>query len=267
VVQLSKSEEGYKMPQTIGNIHSIESCGTVDGPGIRFVVFLQGCPLRCLYCHNPDSWDFNVNTKMSVDEILEKYEGVREFLKNGGLTVTGGEPLMQIDFVTELFRRAKLKNIHTALDTSGITFKRTSSAKFDELIKYTDLVMLDIKHIVDSEHIKLTGHSNSNVLDFARYLSDKKIPIWIRHVVVPGITYNKKYLAELGQFLATLETSVIQGLDVLPYHTMGVAKYEKLNKPYPLKGIPPLTKEQAMDARNTIIEAMKEAKISNMEEN
>lgn len=248
------------MVQTIGNVHSIESCGTVDGPGIRFVVFLQGCPMRCLYCHNPDTWDFNVNKKMNVDEILEKYDSVKEFLKNGGLTVTGGEPLMQIEFVTELFRRAKLNKIHTALDTSGITFKRENILKFDELLKYTDLVMLDIKHIDNEEHIKLTGHSNASVLDFAKYLSDKKIPMWIRHVVVPNITFNKKYLTQLGEFLATLNAGVIQGLDVLPYHNMGISKYEKMNKPYPLKNIPPLTKEQAIHARDTIIEAMREAK-------
>jgi len=248
------------MPQTIGNIHSIESCGTVDGPGIRFVVFLQGCPMRCLYCHNPDTWDFNVNQKMTVDEILEKYEKVKEFLKNGGLTVTGGEPLMQIDFVTELFKLAKVKNIHTAIDTSGITFKRDNIAKFDELMKYTDLVMLDIKHIDDGEHIKLTGHSNANVLDFAKYLSFKKIPMWIRHVVVPGITYNKKHLITLGQFLATLDATLIQGLDILPYHDMGIPKYEQLNKPYPLKGVPPLTKEQALEARNIILDAMRETR-------
>jgi len=250
------------MAQEIGNIHSIESCGTVDGPGIRFVVFLQGCPMRCLYCHNPDTWDFNVNTKMSIDEILTKYDSVKEFLKNGGLTVTGGEPLMQIEFVTELFKRAKLKNIHTAVDTSGITFKRENLGKFNELLKYTNLVMLDIKHINNDEHIKLTGHSNANILDFARYLSDKKIPMWIRHVVVPNITYNQKYLTELGQFLATLDASVIQGLDVLPYHNMGIVKYQKLNKPYPLASTPPLTKEMAISARDTIIKAMKEAKIN-----
>ena len=247
------------MAQIIGNIHSIESCGTVDGPGIRFVVFLQGCPMRCLYCHNPDSWDFNVNTKMSVDDILTKYDSVKEFLKNGGLTLTGGEPLMQIEFVTELFRRARLKNIHTALDTSGITFKRENMEKFNKLIEYTNLVMLDIKHIDNNEHIKLTGHSNVNILDFARYLSLKKVPMWIRHVVIPGITYNKKYLTELGEFLATLDSTTIKGLDVLPYHNMGIPKYQKLNKPYPLSHVPPLTKEQAVSARDMIINAMREA--------
>ncbi len=247
------------MAEILGNIHSIESCGTVDGPGIRFVVFFQGCPMRCAYCHNPDTWDFNVNQKMSVEEILKKYDGVKEFLKNGGITATGGEPLAQMDFLIELFKNAKAKNIHTTLDTSGITFNRENIKKFDELIKYTDLVMLDIKHIDPVSHHKLTGQNNSNVLEFAKYLSNKKIPVWIRHVVVPSITYLKSQLVKLGEFLSTLDN--IQALDVLPYHDMAIAKYENLGKEYPLKGIAPLTKEQALDARNTIIEAMRNTKL------
>lgn len=243
-----------------GNIHSLESCGTVDGPGIRFVVFFQGCPMRCQYCHNPDTWDFNVNQKMTADEILNKYDGVKEFLKNGGLTATGGEPMAQLAFLTELFKKAKLKNIHTTLDTSGITFDYNNLHKIDELMEYTDLVMLDIKHIDNEKHIALTGQSNEAVLNFAKYLSDKKIPVWIRHVVVPGITYNKTYLKKLGEFLATLDN--IQALDILPYHDMAVAKYENLNKQYPLKGIPPLTKEQAMDARNIILESMRNTRMN-----
>lgn len=245
-----------------GNIHSIESCGTVDGPGIRFVVFFQGCPMRCMYCHNPDTWDFNVNQKMTAEEILLKYDGVKEFLKNGGLTATGGEPLAQIDFLIDLFKKAKEKNIHTALDTSGVTFTRNNISKFDELMKYTDLVMLDIKHIDPVAHNKLTGQALNPVLDFAKYLSDKKIPVWIRHVVVPSITYIKSHLVNLGEFLSTLNN--IQALDVLPYHDMAVAKYENLGKEYPLKGVPALTKEQAMDARNTIINAMREAKLKSI---
>ena len=243
----------------LGNIHSIESCGTVDGPGIRFVVFFQGCPMRCMYCHNPDTWEFKVNQKMSVEEILAKYENVKEFLKNGGLTATGGEPLSQIDFLIELFKKAKEKNIHTALDTSGVLFNKDNTQKIDELIKYTDLVMLDIKHIDPTQHHKLTGHTNARVLDFAKYLSDKKVPVWIRHVVVPNITYNKTQLTKLGEFLATLNN--IKALDVLPYHDMAVPKYENLGKEYPLKNIPPLTKEQAMDARNTILESMKATRL------
>ncbi len=240
-----------------GNIHSIESCGTVDGPGLRFVVFLQGCPMRCQYCHNPDSWSTEENKKMSVDEILEKYDGVKEFLRNGGLTVTGGEPLLQIDFLTELFKQAKEKHIHTALDTSGILFNKNNTEKFDELLKYTDLVLLDIKHINDNEHKKLTGMSNKNILDFAKYLSEKDIPVWIRHVVVPTITDNEKFLLQLGEFLATLKN--VKALDVLPYHDMAIPKYENLKIDYPLKGIKPLSKEEAIKARDIILNSIKNA--------
>lgn len=243
--------------QIYGNIHSLESCGTVDGPGIRFVVFTQGCPMRCQYCHNPDSWTTTENKKMSVDEILEKYEGVKEFLRNGGLTVTGGEPLLQIDFVTELFKKAKEKQIHTALDTSGILFNRKNTEKIDKLLNYTDLVLLDIKHIDNVEHKKLTGMPNLNILDFAKYLSEKNIPVWIRHVVVPEITYNEKYLSELGEFLSTLNN--IKALDVLPYHNMAIPKYENLGINYSLKDLQPLTKEEAIKARDIILNSMKKS--------
>ncbi len=242
------------MTEIYGNIHSIESCGTVDGPGIRFVIFTQGCPLRCQYCHNPDSWDFKENQKMSVEEILEQYEGVKEFC-TGGVTVTGGEPMAQMDFVTELFKTFKEKGIHTALDTSGLYFNRENTEKVDELLKYTDLVLLDIKHIDNEEHIKLTKHSNKNILDFAKYLSEINKPVWIRHVVVPGITFKEEYLTRLGQFLAGLHN--IKALDVLPYHDMAIPKYENLGIDYPLKGVPPLTHDEAKKARNIIIEALK----------
>lgn len=242
------------MTEIYGNIHSIESCGTVDGPGIRFVIFTQGCPLRCQYCHNPDSWDFKENQKMSVEEILEQYEGVKEFC-TGGVTVTGGEPMAQMDFVTELFKTFKEKGIHTALDTSGLYFNRENTEKVDELLKYTDLVLLDIKHIDNEEHIKLTKHSNKNILDFAKYLSEINKPVWIRHVVVPGITFKEEYLTQLGQFLAGLHN--IKALDVLPYHDMAIPKYENLGIDYPLKGVPPLTHDEAKKARNIIIEALK----------
>lgn len=245
------------MSEIYGNIHSIESCGTVDGPGIRFVVFTQGCPLRCQYCHNPDTWEFKENNKMSVNEIIEQYEGVKEFC-SGGITVTGGEPLCQIDFIIELFKKAREKNIHTALDTSGLLFNKNDTTKIDELLKYTSLVLLDIKHIDDEEHKKLTGHSNKNILEFAKYLSDIKKPMWVRHVVVPNITYKEEYLTKLGEFLATLNN--IAALDVLPYHDMAIPKYENLGIDYPLKGIPPLTKDQAIDARTTILKAYKAKK-------
>ena len=235
--------------EIFGNLHSIESCGTVDGPGIRFVVFTQGCPMRCQYCHNPDTWDFKENHKVSVDEIVKQYEGVKEFCA-GGVTVTGGEPMAQIEFVTELFKKLSEKGVNTALDTSGVLFNKDNTAKVDELMKYTSIVLLDIKHIDDEEHKKLTKHSNKNILDFARYLSDIKKPMWVRHVVVPGITDNEEYLTKLGEFLATLNN--IKALDILPYHTMGVVKYENLGIDYPLKGVPALTKEQGHAAREIV---------------
>ena len=242
------------MSKILGKIHSIETCGTVDGPGIRFVVFTQGCPLRCLYCHNPDSWNYDTDNLMSVEDILVQYEGVKEFCA-GGITVTGGEPLVQIDFITELFEQAQEKGIHTALDTSGVLFSTQNIDKIDELLKYTSLVMLDIKHIDDDEHKKLTGHSNKAILDFAKYLSDKNIPTWIRHVVVPSITFKEEYLSRLGEFIAGLKN--IKALDVLQYHDMAVPKYENLGIDYPLKDIPSLTKEEALEARNIIIQSIK----------
>jgi len=246
------------MTEVLGNIHSIETCGTVDGPGIRFVVFTQGCPMRCLYCHNPDSWDCGVSRNTyTPEQILKEYEGVKEFCK-GGITVTGGEPLVQIDFVTELFKQAGVSGIHTALDTSGVLFDRKNTEKIDELLKYTSLVMLDIKHIDDNEHKKLTKHSNKNILDFAKYLSEKSIPVWIRHVVVPGINDSENYLVKLGEFLATLHN--IKALDVIPYHNMAIPKYEALGISYPLKDLPPLTKEEAIRARDIIIETIKKVR-------
>lgn len=238
-----------------GNIHSIETCGTVDGPGIRFVIFMQGCPLRCQYCHNPDTWQTDTNKLITVEEIMQKYDGVKEFVQSGGITVTGGEPLLQIDFVTELFKVAKAHGIHTALDTSGITFNQENTENINNLLKYTDLVLLDIKHIDDEEHKKLTGASNKNILAFAQYLSEKQIPVWIRHVVVKDITLNEKYLKKLGKFLATLNN--IKALDILPYHNMAIPKYESLGINYPLKNTPPTSKEEAINARNIILQEYK----------
>ena len=241
----------------LGNVHSIESCGTVDGPGIRFVVFTQGCPMRCQYCHNPDTWEFKDNKKVSADEILAQYDGIKEFC-TGGITVTGGEPMCQMDFVTELFKKAQAKGINTALDTSGVMFKPDNKEKIDELLKYTSIVLLDIKHIDDEEHKKLTGHSNKNIIAFAKYLSEIKKPMWVRHVVVPGITFKEEYLTRLGEFLGTLHN--IAALDVLPYHDMAIPKYENLKIDYPLKAVPPLTHDEALQARNIILKAYKEQK-------
>lgn len=243
-----------------GYIHSIESFGTVDGPGIRFVVFMQGCPMRCLYCHNPDTWQINSGDLISADEVLEKYESCRAFLKNGGLTVTGGEPLMQIEFVTELFEKAKERGIHTCIDTSGITFSENNISHFDRLLKVTDLVMLDIKHINNDEHKKLTGQENRGILAFAEYLDKNGIPVWIRHVVVPGITDCEEYLTELGEFIGKLGN--VKALDVLPYHSMGKVKYEALQMEYPLKDTPDLTKKDALRAKEIILSGIRKVRLT-----
>lgn len=241
-----------------GYVHSIESCGTVDGPGLRFVVFLQGCPLRCQYCHNPDTWELNTGNQMSIDEIITHYNKKKTFYNNGGITVTGGEPLMQIDFVTTLFKECKRLGIHTCLDTSGITYVEGNHKKMDELMEVTDLIMLDIKHIDNVEHKKLTGVENTNILKFAKYLDSINKAVWIRHVVVPNITQNDKFLYELGLFLGSLNN--IKALDVLPYHVMGKSKYEEMKIPYPLEGVEPLEKDEAVKARNIIVSGMKKTR-------
>lgn len=238
-----------------GYIHSTESFGTVDGPGVRFVVFFQGCPLRCLYCHNPDTWKFSEGREVTVEELLEEYDSYKEFLKSGGITATGGEPMAQPEFLAELFKKAKEKGIHTCLDTSGVVFKPESHEKIDEIMKYTDLVMLDIKHIDTDEHKKLTGMKNENILAFAEYLCEKNVELWVRHVVVPGITDNEEYLFKLGEFLARLKN--IKALDVLPYHDMGKVKYKNLGIEYPLESVEPLPKEKAIQARDIIIRGIK----------
>ncbi|MDY3655973.1 MAG: pyruvate formate-lyase-activating protein, partial [Ruminococcus callidus] len=240
-----------------GHIHSTESFGTVDGPGIRFVVFFQGCPMRCLYCHNPDTWTVGGGDQnlRSVESLLKEYDGIKEFLHDGGITATGGEPLLQMPFLTELFEAAKKKGIHTCLDSCGITFRQERRTEFDRLMAATDLVMLDIKHIDDAEHQKLTGQSNKHILEFAEYLKEKNVPVWIRHVVVPTITLNDEYLYRLGYFIGGLDN--LKALDVLPYHTMGEVKYQNLGIDYPLKGIPAATKEEAEHAKEVIFHGMK----------
>ena len=242
-----------------GRIHSLESFGTVDGPGVRYVVFFQGCPMRCAYCHNPDTWELNAGELMDSDYIIEQFERNRSFYTTGGITATGGEPLMQIDFLTELFTKAKDKDIHTCLDSSGIAFNPNNPelmAKFDKLIKVTDLVMLDIKHIDPEKHFALTKQHNENILAFAQYLSDNGVDIWIRHVVVPGLTDDDVYLEKLGYFIGGLKT--LKALDVLPYHTMGVVKYEKLGIEYPLKGVPAMSQKTALEKKEVILKGIKE---------
>ena len=198
----------------IGYVHSLETFGSVDGPGVRFVVFLQGCALRCKYCHNPETWAEG-GEEWTVDKLFQRVWRYRNYWgKKGGITVSGGEPLMQIPFVTELFEAARARKIHTCLDTSGITFNPSSEgvmAMFDRLMAVTDLVMLDIKHIDPEEHIKLCAQPQDNILAFARYLEQKKIPVWIRHVAVPGITDNETYLYRLGRYLGKSEGQAVLG--------------------------------------------------------
>lgn len=241
-----------------GKIHSIETFGLVDGPGVRYVLFLQGCNMRCKYCHNPETWSFD-DAKFTVsakDAFRKAYKYKNYWRKNGkpngGITVSGGEPLLQIDFVTEFFKLAKEKGVHTTLDSSGSAFTREEPffSKFNELLKYTDLVMLDIKHIDDEEHKKLTGHTNKNILDCARYLSEQGIPMWIRHVLVPGITDNDEYLKKTREFIDTLDT--VMKVEVLPYHTLGAYKWKELGIPYKLEGVEPPTEERIQNAKKIL---------------
>lgn len=242
-----------------GRIHSLESFGTVDGPGVRFVVFVQGCPMRCAYCHNPDTWEMNAGTLMEPSYIIEQYERNISFYKGGGITVTGGEPLMQVDFLVELFTLAKEKGIHTCIDTSGIAYKTNANtewlAKLDKLMTLTDLVMLDIKHIDPEKHKELTSQPNDGILAFAKYLNEKNVDMWIRHVVVPGITDDEKYLYQLGYFIGQLKN--LKALDVLPYHTMGETKYEKLGMEYKLKGVPAMDKNKLLEKKATILDGVR----------
>lgn len=244
----------------LGKIHSLESFGTVDGPGIRYVVFMQGCVLRCQYCHNPDTWSLDGGSLLSTDEILEKFQRNAEFYQQGGITVTGGEPLLQMPFVTELFRKAKTLKIHTCLDTSGITYLKKNQAEFDALMAVTDLVLLDIKQIDAHRHQQLTAVDNSAILQFARYLSKKQIPVWIRHVYVNETINPEETLKKLGRFLGTLDN--VKMIDVLPYHTMGLSKYEQLKLAYPLQGTLPADKEQAKQARALIVQAYRQTKLN-----
>ena len=240
-----------------GYIHSTESFGSVDGPGVRFVIFVSGCPMRCQFCHNPDTWNMQAGEQRSADELLKQALRYRSYSKDGGgITVSGGEPLMQIDFLIELFQKAKEQGVHTTIDTSGAPFTREEPffSKFNELMKYTDLLLLDIKHIDDEQHKILTGHTNQNILDLARYLSDIKKPVWIRHVLVPERSDRDEYLERLHDFIKTLDN--VEKVEVLPYHTLGEYKWKELGYDYPLAGVEPPTKERVENA-NRILETGK----------
>ena len=214
-------------------VHSIESFGTVDGPGIRFVLFLQGCHLQCKYCHNRDTWDMNGGEYKSLDDIFEKILKYKNYIyPNGGVTVTGGEPLLQVKFLIELFEKLKKENIHTCIDTSGMV---TLTPDIKKLLSLTDLVLLDIKHINSDKCKNLVGFGNKKELTFARYLSDNNIHMWIRQVLVPGYTDDKQDLLQLKDFIDSLNT--VDKIEVLPYHDMGKYKWEKLGLKYELDGV------------------------------
>lgn len=237
----------------LGLIHSTESFGSVDGPGIRFVVFMQGCKMRCKYCHNPDTWFSEKGQWITSDDLLKKAIRYKPYWKdNGGITVSGGEPLLQIDFVTDFFKKAKELGVHTTLDTSGnpFTFEKPFITKFNELMKYTDLILLDIKHINPEEHKKLTSQSNENILQMAEYLSDIEKPVWIRHVLVPKITDNDEYLYILKDFIDLLDN--VERVEVLPYHTLGEYKWQELGMEYKLKGIEPPSKTRIENAKRIL---------------
>ena len=236
-----------------GFIHSTESFGSVDGPGVRFVIFVSGCPMRCQFCHNPDTWDMQVGLKRSTDDLLSQALRYKSYWgTEGGITVSGGEPLMQMEFLIELFRKAKEKGIHTTIDTSGAPFTREEPffGKFNELMRYTDLLLVDVKHIDEEQHKILTGRTNMNILDMARYLSETGKPVWIRHVLVPERNDDDVYLEKLYDFISKLKN--VQKVEVLPYHTFGEYKWKELGYDYPLAGIDPPSKERVANANRIL---------------
>lgn len=235
-----------------GNIHSIETFGTVDGPGIRYVVFFQGCPMRCLYCHNPDSQTASGGKETSAEELAEQAIRYRAYFgARGGVTVSGGEPLFQLDFLLEFFTACKREGLHTCLDTSGICY-RDGDKRYGELVRVTDLVLLDIKHADEEAHLTLTGQSGKAPRAFARFLSDKGVPMWMRHVLVPNLTDDDGALHRLRAFLDTLKT--VEKVEVLPYHSMGEVKYEMLGREYRLHGTPPPSEERILNAKRILTE-------------
>lgn len=245
---------------TKGIINSIETFGAVDGPGVRYILFLQGCPMRCLYCHNPETWAKEAPGSYAAtpqEAFAAAYRYHHYWKNSGGITVSGGEALMQMDFVTELFRLAKEKGVHTTIDTAGHPFTRRADwlARFRELFGLTDLFLLDIKQIDSEKHRKLTGFGNENILDFARYIAEEGGRMWIRHVLVPGYTDDEGDLRRLRVFIDSLREispTAVERVEVLPYHTLGVPKYEKLGIRYPLAGISAPTAEQVARAKDIL---------------
>lgn len=244
-----------------GRIHSIESMGTVDGPGIRFVVFTQGCPMRCAYCHNPDTWTVSAGTEVSVEKLVSEFESNRAFYKTGGITVSGGEPLLQPDFLADLFRAMHQRpagRVHTCLDSCGYAYDPRHPERFDRVLAETDMVLLDIKHADPVAHKELTGCAPDRILAFGDELARRNIKVVVRHVIVPGITDSVEECERLGRLIAPWHNVV--GLELLPYHTLGVVKYEQLGIPYPLEGVPQMDKKKIPALREAALGAMKAAR-------
>ncbi|MFD3156245.1 pyruvate formate-lyase-activating protein [Haloimpatiens sp. FM7330] len=225
---------------TIGRIHSFESMGLVDGPGIRSVVFLQGCTLRCAYCHNPDTWCLSGGKEITPKELVDKLIRFKTYYdrSGGGVTFSGGDPLLQADFLIETLKLCKEKGINTAIDTAGYGI-----GKYDEILKYTDVVLLDIKHIDSTGYVKLTGKNTKKINEFLNAIEKSNVKVWIRHVVVPGITDSKEHIIKLSKIIKE-EVKNVEKIELLPYHTLGVEKYEKLNISYTLEGVEPMDKEK-----------------------
>lgn len=236
-----------------GYIHQLESFGSVDGPGVRFIIFFSGCPLRCKYCHNPDTWDMTKGKLYTADELLNEALSCRAYWgAKGGITVSGGEPLMQLDFLLELFTKAKEKGVNTCIDTAGGPFTKEGEwfEKFKKLMEVTDILLMDIKHIDEEEHIKLTGRTGKNIIEMFRYLDEIKKPIWIRHVLVPGITDNDEYLLRTRDFIRTL--SNVQRVEILPYHGLGAMKYKDMGIDYVLKDTESPSAERVANAKKIL---------------
>lgn len=245
----------------LGRVHSIETMGTVDGPGTRLVVFVQGCPMRCAYCHNPDTWAVDAGTPVSVERIMDAFDSNWQFYRNGGITVSGGEPLLQPGFLAALFAQMHARpagRVHTCLDTCGYAFTPERPERFDGVLAETDLVLLDIKHADPERHRELTGRSMERILAFGNELARRNIKTVIRHVVVPGYTDSVEECERLGKLIAPWRNVI--GLEMLPYHTMGVVKYEQLGIPYKLEGVPQMDKARMPELRAAVLRGMKAAR-------
>lgn len=238
---------------TQGHIHSFETFGSVDGPGVRFVVFVQGCRMRCRYCHNPDTWKIGEGELWNAEDIMNKAIRYKPYWGNeGGVTVSGGEPLLQLEFVTELFELLKKNGINTCLDTAGGPFNDDPAwlAAFDRLMRSTDLVMLDIKHIDSEKHKELTGIPNENILACARHMDELGTKMWIRHVLVPGYTDSDEQLNGIHEFVSTLKN--VTRVEVLPYHMFGKFKWQTLGLKYTLEDVDVPTDESVKHAKEIL---------------